>query len=253
MTGAKIIEIGLGQETYSWELKSAISEQTAAAIYFAYAEKGIASIPLEEFIKASHEKKIPVIVEAASELPPRENLTRFINMGADIAIFSGGKELRGPQASGLVIGNSEIIKSAALNNCPNSSIGRPMKVGKEEIIGLLVALEMYLDEDIEERMKIWESKVEFIFSKINTLKGIKVEKKANYDIGARPEIIPRLLVSIDEQQLGISTVEVVRRLKDEEPGVIVGHLKNILIINPQMLNKGEEEIVANRIIRIIVN
>jgi L-seryl-tRNA(Ser) seleniumtransferase len=250
MTGAKIIEIGLAKETYSWELQSAISGQTAAAVYFAYAEKEIASIPLEEFIKVSHEKNIPVIVEAASELPPRENLTRFINMGADVAIFSGGKDLRGPQASGLVIGNSEIIKSAALNNCPNPSIGRAMKVGKEEILGLLVALEMYLKEDLKERMQIWKSKVEFIFSKINTLKGIKVEKKVNYDIGVRPECIPRLLVSIDEQQLGISSVEVVKQLKEEEPGVVVGHLKNILIICPQMLNKGEEEIVASRLVKI---
>ena len=253
MTGAKIIEIGLAKETYSWELESAISEQTAAAVYFAHAEKDIASIPLEEFIKVSHKKNIPVIVEAASELPPRGNLTRFINMGADVAIFSGGKDLRGPQASGLVIGKSEIIKSAALNNCPNPSIGRAMKVGKEEIIGLLVALEMYLKEELKERMQIWKSQVELIFSKINTLKGIKVEKKVNYDIGVRPECIPRLVVSIDEQQLGISSVEVVRKLKEEEPGVVVGHLKNVLIICPQMLNKGEEEIVAARFIKIFDN
>ncbi|MDD5015396.1 MAG: aminotransferase class V-fold PLP-dependent enzyme [Atribacterota bacterium] len=250
-TGAKLIEIGSLKGAYSWELQSAISERTAAAFYMACEEKKFTSMPLEEFIKVSHEKNIPVIVDAAAELPPRENLTRFINMGADIVIFSGGKDLRGPQASGLVIGKREIIKSAVLNYNPNFSIGRSMKVGKEEIIGLLVALEMYLKEDVKERIKLWDAKVEFIFSKINTLKGIKVEKIVNYAIGGRPDCVPRLLISIDEQQLGISSVEVVEQLKEEEPHIVVYVSKDRLIISPQMLNEGEEAIVADRLIKIL--
>lgn len=252
-TGAKLIEIGSLKGVFPWELQSAISDRTAAAFYMACEEKKFTSMSLEEFIKVFHEKNIPVLVDAAAEIPPRTNLTRFIDMGADAVIFSGGKDLRGPQSSGLVLGKREIIKNAILNYNPNFSIGRSMKVGKEEIIGLLVALEMYLKEDEKERIELWDSMVEFIFSKINTLKGIKVEKIVNYAIGGRPELVPRLLISIEEQQLGISLIEVVKQLKEEKPYIAVYVSKDRIIISPQMLNKGEEEIVASRLIKIFTS
>ncbi|HZK12345.1 MAG TPA: aminotransferase class V-fold PLP-dependent enzyme, partial [Atribacterota bacterium] len=109
LAGAKFIEIGNGIETHSWELEAAIGEKTAAVAFFVQAEMLEASLPLTKVIEIAHAKNIPVIVDAAAELPPIENLSKFMKMGADIVLFSGGKDLRGPQSSGLMLGKKDMV------------------------------------------------------------------------------------------------------------------------------------------------
>ncbi|MCK5767322.1 MAG: aminotransferase class V-fold PLP-dependent enzyme, partial [Candidatus Atribacteria bacterium] len=163
LAGAKFIEIGNGIETHSWELEAAIGEKTAAIAFFVQSEMLEASLPLTKVIEVAHAKNIPVIVDAAAELPPLENLKKFTGMGADVVLFSGGKDFRGPQSSGLMIGKKEIIDICRLHGYPHHAIGRPMKLDKETIMGFVNAIDLYLKENHQKRIERWEKQVQRIF------------------------------------------------------------------------------------------
>ena len=252
-TGARIVEIGHNTETYPFELSHAINDKTAAVIYFTNAEKHVGSLPLDEVLEIAHTRGVPVVVEAASELPPVSNLTRYLKVGADVAIFSGGKDIRGPQPTGLILGNKDIVRAASLNASPHYGIGRSMKVGKEEIVGFLTALERYVKEDFAGRMEVWEKQLDVIFDAIIGLEGITVNKAQNFELGVRPPMVPRLCVQLDETRIGVTTHEVANRLREGTPGIVVGIIQQFLVINPQMLRSGEEELVADRLRKILVS
>src|SRR6185437_10330646 len=131
----------------------------------------------EEFIEIARSRNIPTLIDAAADVPPVENLWRFTKMGFDLVAFSGGKGLRGPQSSGLLLGRKDLIEAAAANNNPNTdAIGRTNKVGKEELVGMWAALKAYLEEDHKAVWREWEKRVEAIAAAVTTVKGVKVEK-----------------------------------------------------------------------------
>ena len=143
--GVKLVEIGTSLDTAEWELESAITDKTAAVFWFQGGMTGHGDLPAGDRHRHRQSEHVaPVIVDAAAQLPPTENLWRFTEMGAALAVFSGGKDLRGPQSSGLIVGRKDLIDAIRVNGNPNHSIGRPMKVGKEEMVGLLKAVEIYL-------------------------------------------------------------------------------------------------------------
>lgn len=178
LAGAKLIEVGYPTRpgvgrTFRWELEAAFTSHTAAVAYSVTDDVG--AIPLDVVAEIAHRRHIPVIVDAAAELPPAGNLRQFIAEGADIVAFSGGKALRGPQASGIIAGRKEIINAIRLQVLDmdvdpeiwlaeegrephQHGIGRSMKVGKEEIVGLMVALDSFLrtDHDAQAReLETW--------------------------------------------------------------------------------------------------
>ncbi len=146
-TGAKIVEIGDGRRCQPWELEAAINENTAAVGYLFSGFLTRRAIPLEQVVEIAHARGVPVIVDAASYLPPRANLRRFIDAGADMVQFSGGKAVRGPQGTGILAGRADLIEAAYANASPHQFIGRGMKVAKEEIVGLVEALRIFANED----------------------------------------------------------------------------------------------------------
>ena len=152
-TGATIVDIGDGRRCHPWELEAAINENTAAVAYLFSGFLSRRAIPFEQVVEIAHAHDLPVIVDAASYLPPRANLTRFIEAGADMVQFSGGKAVRGPQGTGILAGRADLIEAAYANASPHQFIGRGMKVAKEEIIGLVEALRIFAseDEDAENR------------------------------------------------------------------------------------------------------
>ncbi len=146
-TGATIVNIGDGRRCHPWELEAAINENTAAVAYLFSGFVSRRALPLEQVVEIAHANDVPVIVDAASYLPPRANLRRFIDEGADLVQFSGGKAVRGPQGTGILAGRGDLIEAAYANASPHQFIGRGMKVAKEEIIGLVEALQIFAEED----------------------------------------------------------------------------------------------------------
>ena len=147
LAGGRLIEIGGLDATAETDLARALTSSTAAVVYVPKAYLADAVLPLETVIRTARPLGIPVIVDAAAQVPPAENLWRFSETGADVVLFSGGKALCGPAGTGLVVGTSRFVERLAANAAPLQRLGRPMKIGKEDIVGLLAAVEWYLGQD----------------------------------------------------------------------------------------------------------
>ncbi len=148
--GGRLVEIGIVRGTYRWELEDAISEKTACITYIDSPHVGPGALPFETVVEVARKSEIPVIVDAASTLPPKGHITRWIDRGADMVIYSGGKGIRGPQDTGLLAGRADLIEAARANGHPSSSVGRAAKVSKEAMAGLFVALERFQLHDHEQ-------------------------------------------------------------------------------------------------------
>ena len=172
-TGARMIEIG----AQPGELEAAFSPRTVCVLYFAGAHYASGALPLEEVIAIAHAADVRVFVDAAAQIPPVANLWHFTReLGADAAIFSGGKALRGPQSSGLVLGGHGLIDACVPNGPPNHSVGRPMKVGKEEMLGILAAVEWSLAQDEPALLAGYEATVQRWLAGLADVPGIRVER-----------------------------------------------------------------------------
>ncbi|CAB1056466.1 D-Glucosaminate-6-phosphate ammonia-lyase (EC [Olavius sp. associated proteobacterium Delta 1] len=249
--GVKIVEFGMIKETYPWEMRAAISESTAAVVHFLEFENH-RNLPLPEVIAIAQEKEIPVIVDAAAELPPADNLSRYFHMGADLTVFSGGKDIGGPQSSGLIVGRADLIDCCALNANPNYSIGRAMKAGKEEIAGLVTALELYLQQDFAAEEQLWEDMVAYMVTALKDVPGLDARRVSPSEPGVQPNWIPRLYLDWDEKIITLDRDEVRSRLLQADPGIAVGTTATGLFANPQTLVPGQEKIVAQRLHAVLL-
>lgn len=238
-TGARLVEIGLARSTQDWELEAAFSARTACVLYFAGALFEQGALPLERVINLAHTRGVPVIVDAAAQIPPLANLWRFTReLGADAAIFSGGKGLRGPQSSGLVLGTPELIEACALNASPNHSLGRPMKVGKEEMLGILAAVELALGQDEPALLAQYESIVQTWIEGLTDVPGLRVERRFPSEAG-QPH--SRAVIHI-HRSFGLNRDAVVARLWDRNPRVAVAAVGGEEIaLNPQTVEPEEAE------------
>ena len=250
-TGVKVVEFGLIKETDPWELRAAISEKAAAIVHFLEFENH-RNLALPEVIAIAKEKEIPVIVDAAAELPPVENLSRFYHMGADLTVSSGGKDIGGPQSSGLIVGRRDLIACCALNANPNYSIGRAMKAGKEEIAGLVTALELYLQQDFAAEEQLWEDMVALMVAALAGVPGLHARRVAPSEPGVLPNWIPRLYLDWDKKDVPLNRDEVKSRLLQTDPAIAVGTTSSGLFVNPQTLVPGQEKIVAQRLREVLL-
>lgn len=247
--GVKIVEIGMATHTAPWELEAAINDKTAAVFWFQGAMTGHGDLPLETVIEIANRHNVPVIVDAAAQVPPVENLWRYTQMGAALAIFSGGKDLRGPQSSGLVVGRADIIEAMRVNGAPNHSIGRPMKVGKEEMVGLLTAVKLYLAHDHEGRASQDEETVSGWCMELNRRPGVHAERSFPNEAG---QPLPRAKVTIDPAKAGMTRDEVVAQLRGGNPIIEVSTAgSDHIYLNPMTLADGEDQIVLDRLLEIL--
>ncbi|GIQ70552.1 aminotransferase class V-fold PLP-dependent enzyme [Xylanibacillus composti] len=241
--GVKLVEIGNVDVTYPWQLESAINDRTACIFYFdaATLKKGV--LPLETVIEIGQKHGIPVIVDAAAQLPPVENLWRFTEMGATAAIFSGGKTLRGPQCTGLVVGKRDLIHACRIHMSPRHSIGRSMKVGKEEMMGLLAAVERYIRLDHAKVTHELEQRVQLIQKSLNN-PGLTVQRVFPGPVGQH---YPRAAVILDSS-MPLSALELKNQLEWGEPGIMVGLTPDEqgIIINPLNLQDHEIPLIIDR-------
>ena len=249
--GVTFVEIGDENGTTSTELENAITEKTAAIFYFANPGREHLWVPYEEAIAIAKRHDVPLIVDAAAQLPPPESLWRFTQMGADLALFSGGKGLCGPQSSGLIVGKKSLIEAIAFNGPPHPFIGRGMKVGKEELVGLLAAVEWYLNHDHEALQQSYEDQVTYYDEVFSDTQGVTVHRSFPSEAG---QPMPRTEIRFDEEHLGITRNEILQQLAEGEPSIdIAGAGANGVLINGQTLMPGEVEIIAQRLKEILDN
>jgi D-glucosaminate-6-phosphate ammonia-lyase len=244
-TGARIVHIGDENGATADELEGAINDSTAAIFYFWNISRMGGQVPLDQAISIAHRRGVPLIVDAAAQIPPVENLWRFTQMGADLALFSGGKGLCGPQSSGLVLGRKELIEAVAFNANPRISMGRPMKVGKEEIVGLMAAVKWYLGLDHAALMHTYEQQVGYVIDEVGCLPGVEVRRNFPSEAG---QPMPRAEVVLDEAAVGMTRDQLLAALRAGEPSIALAAFgASGVFVNPQTLQPGQERIVVRRL------
>jgi len=250
VAGGVLVEIGLARRTQAFELEDAITERTAAVAYLISPftrPPGILS--LEEVIAIAHRRQVPVIVDAASMLPPRDNLTKFIRLGADLVSFSGGKGIRGPQSTGFLLGRRDLIRGVALNGSPNQAVGRAAKTSKEEIAGLLTALKLFLGEDEAAEMKRYRDVCTTVADGLAGIHGLRVVVEQD----PVNRVIPHTCIYFTEDWRGPCPHAVQVALATGEPHIYVqqgghqgGYFDEIAIV-PINLQPGDEPILVKRL------
>jgi len=276
--GARLIEVGFNEivanagvrRTEAWEYEAAFGPETAG-IFYGYSST--AQPPLEQVVECAHRHNLPVLVDAAAELPPRSNLRAILATGADLVAFSGGKAIRGPQSTGILCGCRELIGSAALQmldmddhpelwdppaslidrtkfaGMPRHGIGRSFKVSKEEIAALLKALELFVqgafDADVAGQRN-WLEKI------ASSLTGVPVEcRLLDPNDGERSAVLE---IAVNEKRLGRNAFEICRRLRNGNPPIYVGHAKlseGILVIRPACLTESQIEPLARGLVDVL--
>ena len=179
--GARLVEVGNSEGCDLDELIGAISEKTAGIIHLESPFKNRGAVPLPDLVEAAHERGLPVLCDAASMLPPRANLTKFVDQGADLVSFSGGKGIRGPQSTGILLGNATWVEYARLNNAPYATAARGQKVSREEIAGILAALRTFVDEDEEAETQNYKRQMEFVVDLVAEVPGVRAVVEHDYD------------------------------------------------------------------------
>ena len=277
--GVKLVEVGIAdrysgagvRDTEAWEIADAITERTAAVCYVANPR---ALPPLEEVVEVAHARGVPVIVDAAGQLPPRSNLQAYISMGADLVAFSGGKAIGGPQGSGILCGRRDLIMCVALQHldmdvlkpqwnppvtlidksilpgAPHHGIGRPCKVGKEQIVGLLTALVRFAGEHLDARAAAWRDRIDELVAAAGDIPGCRF----TIDTDSRPSEVPMAVLALDEPVAGKTALDVVLALQGGDPPIQAntGRVpEGIVLFGPVCLKAGEPERVAQRLREIL--
>lgn len=274
--GATIVDVGNSDNTLGtgsvntelWEIADAIGEDTAAV---AYMEKAYTQPALEAVVEVAHDHDVPVIVDAAAELPPKSNLTSIVETGADLVAFSGGKAIRGPQTTGILAGREDLIASAAMQHLdmhvseevweppenlidlddfggvPRQGIGRHLKVGKEELVGLITALKLFVEEDTEARQAEWRARAESVIEALADAPGYETELQP----GEKTNAAATVWVTVDPELAGITAESLVRKLRNENPRVFIGpdyiH-ESAFTVTPMCVTDDETDYVSERLL-----
>lgn len=272
VAGAEIVEVGYNYITFPYELESALTDRTAAVFFLTgMGERGL---PLTTVAEIANRRNVPVIVDAAAELPPRENLRHFISQGADLVAFSGGKHIQGPQSTGILCGKKNLILSASLQQQdmdvfpetwpyrhlvaegliegpPHHGLGRGFKAAKEEIVGLLTALQLYLNRDLENELQTWSTRIQIIVKGLAGLPGI--EASFVYPGGGgRP--VPEAHIQVDTEITRMTAWEIINELQSGDPIIAVYEsfaASGLLVVLPETLREGEPEIIVQRLKQIL--
>ena len=250
LVGCRVVEIGNAIQTFEWELERAITDRTAAVFWVAGSHLPPASLSLSRTVAIAHSRGVPVIVDAAAQLPPVSNLWYFTKeCGADLAVFSGGKALKGPQASGLLLGRADLVSAARANGTPNQRLVRAMKVGKEEIAGLVAAVRRYVALDHDALLAEWEATVAEWATQLSEIPGVRAERAWPNEAGAPT---PRLRVTVSSSELGFGAKDVVDGLWERDPRVaVLAEGEDVFYMTPDTLNKGEAQTVVDAVSAVI--
>src|SRR5262245_10578349 len=216
-TGAKLVVVETRED-----VKKAINPQTAM-MHFSNFANAHGQIKVEEWVKLAHDNSLPAFIDAAADTPPVSNLWNFANMGYDLIVFSGGKAIRGPQCAGLLIGKKELVANALLNNSPHEDVlGRAQKVGKEEIVGMVKALELYLNEDHTAIEKEWCRRLDAISAEITKVPGVTT----SYHVPDVANHVPHMSIFWDPRKISLAPRDASKALREGKPSIVLGGSEN---------------------------
>lgn len=252
--GARFLDV----ETLD-EYERAFTERTVMTQFFNAAEGG--RISREDWVRVAHQHGVPCFNDAAADVPPISNLWNYTEMGFDLVAFSGGKGIRGPQCTGLLLGKKDLIDAAQLNNSPHSNtIGRGMKVGKEEIVGLLAAVDWFLKQDDAAMEAEYRARAQRITERVRSIPGVE----ARIFIPSVANHVPHLLISYDPNRIKLSASEVMQKMRDGTPRIELNPStgggpasaglpggQNVLVVGVWMLQPGEDQIVGRRLQEVL--
>jgi uncharacterized pyridoxal phosphate-dependent enzyme len=241
-TGVKLVEIETREQ-----LRRAVSDRTAMMHFSNFANEA-GQIKVDEWVKLAKEYKIPCMNDAAADTPPVSHLWDYANMGYDLITFSGGKAIRGPQCAGMLLGRKDLVAYALLNNSPHEdTIGRSQKVGKEEIIGMVKALELFLAEDHDALAKEWQARLQGISQQITKVPGVRT----SFFVPDIANHVPHMQITWDSK-IALTPEQVSKTLKSSKPSIVMGGSegKPGLAMNSFMLQPGEDKIVAEQLVKL---
>lgn len=243
LSGIRVREVGKTSSVLPEEVEWAIGDDTACVVYTAECETMRGSLPIETMVEIAHRRGVPVIVDAASEIPPGDIFQRYLEKGADIVILSGGKEIRGPQSAGLIFGTREMIEACNANCCPQYSVGRPLKLDKETIAGMVRAFELFCQRDYAEIMAKWERMARKMVRCMESISGARTWVGYTTEPGIQPMCLPKVFFQPERMDAG----RLHARLIDMDPGIYTCLLHDAIILNPQCLSEEEAMVVCERV------
>ncbi len=241
--GTRFVEVQTAEE-----LDRAVNPNTLMMLFYNAADPA-GSIAAEQFVALGKKHHIPTMNDAAADVPPLENLAKWVKMGFDLVVFSGGKGIRGPQSAGLLLGRKDLIDAARENTSPNSdSVGRGLKVNKEELLGMMVAIEQYYKKNHGAEWKEWERRAKQVMDSVSGIPSVKSEVQ----IPPISNHVPHVHITWDQSALKITADEVVKQLREGTPSIEVtpGH-NDKLVIAVWMFQAGEAEVVARRVREVL--
>lgn len=246
LAGSELVTVGDAIQAFEYQLEAGITEHTSAIFFCAGEHLARPALSLEKTIEIGGRYGVPVIVDAAAQLPPTSNLWRYTReLGADLAIFSGGKALRGPQSSGLIVGKQEFIEAVRANGAPFQRLGRAFKASKEEIAGLLTAIDLYIHRDHDLDWKRWSAIVDAWTSTLSSQTQCAVRRE---DINEAGQPTPRVTITLPEE----NAVEIIAQLQKLDPIIEVLHdSRRVIWISPDSLQAGEEDLVTTQLLKVL--
>jgi len=236
------------------EYEAAFSERTAM-VYILAGRGDEGPMGTEALASIARQKNVPLLVDAAAEVLTIPNV--HLSRGATVVAYSGGKCLRGPQCAGLALGEKNLLQAAWANSAPHHAFGRSLKVGKEEIMGMLAAVEAWTKRDHKAEWGLWEAWLDTISKRVSEVNGVTAEmKQPSEGLSNRS---PRLVIQWDGTKLGITGQEVSKILLDTEPRIVLGgargrrpqQMDSLISIMPYMMMPGDDKIVAERLYAVL--
>lgn len=257
IAGGRFVEAGTEDGATEEDLDRAFDPERTAAYYYTV-QPSTKILPLETVVRVAHGNGVPLVVDASAELPPRSNLRFFTSKGVDLVCFSGGKTIAGPNNSGILAGRRDLIKLAHLQSYPFEGVGRVAKMSRETIVGLVTALRIYLEVDEEAEFRAWEGKARFMAEELGGLPGVE----AGVVNATTPEGIPKfplVYLRVGEEVHAITGGQLHQGLIDGDPSIegiyepyyLLEDYEGMLVFNPQNILEGEEQIILQRIRKVL--
>jgi uncharacterized pyridoxal phosphate-dependent enzyme len=242
-TGIRLVEV-VDRD----DMRKAVNEKTAM-MHFSNFANAAGQIKVDEWAKLGKEFKVPTFIDAAADTPPASHLWDYANMGYDLIAFSGGKAIRGPQCAGLLVGRKDLVSFALLNNSPHEdTLGRSQKVGKEEIVGMVKALECYLQENHEALNKEWQHRLELVSAEVSKVPGVTTK----FYVPDIANHVPHMEIRWDKR-ISATPREINAALRKGKPAIVLstGEEGEVLSLNSFMLQPGEDKIIAEAVVAVL--